>query len=285
MPTTADFEAERAFLLRLAYRMLGTVQDAEDVVQDVWLRWQAADRGEIRSARAWLARTCTRLCVDRLRAAERHRQRYPGDWLPEPWIDTDRERRERDDKLSVALLATLQRLSPTERAVFLLHDVFGHAFAEVAAMLDLTPANCRQVAVRARRHLDMPPRAAASAQTLEHLGEAFFAALRAGDVEPLRGLLHEGVVLRTDGGGKVSALRQPLQGRVRLLRFFDRLYVRPRRLAAMVVEPGWWNGAPGFVLRDRDGVAESAFQFVAEGDRIQAIFVQRNPDKLRAFAR
>lgn len=282
MSDERSFATERGFLLQLAYRMLGSRQDAEDAVQDVWLRWREVDAAQVQVPRAWLTRVCTRLCIDRLRAAERGPAAYPGEWLPEPWVDTA-HRRESDETLAVALLATLRRLPATERAVFLLHDVFGYPFTDVGAMLDLDATHCRQLAVRAREHLGGPPRLATSAQQVERLGAAFFAALRDGDIEPLRGLLHEDVVLRADGGGKVSAVHYPLRGRLRLLRFFDRLFVRPRLLADLVVEAAWWNGAPGFLLRDGAGRIDSAYQFEVAGEQITAIFVQRNPDKLHAF--
>ena len=285
MTADATFAAERGRLLQLAYRMLGSVQDAEDVVQESWLRWQMADPATVQQPGAWLTRTCTNLCIDRLRAVERRGEQYPGEWLPEPFVDDAGQRRERDETLSIALLATLQKLSPAERAVFLLHDVFGYEFTEIAAMLELEPPNCRQLAVRARERLAAPPRAGSSATDLARLGGAFFAALRDGDITQLRDLLHQGAVLRADGGGKASAVHYPVRGSDRLARFFDRLFIRTRLLETLIVEPRWWNGAPGLVLRHRDGRIDSAYQFECDGDRITAIFVQRNPDKLRGLAR
>lgn len=271
----------RGFLVQLAYRMLGSVQDAEDVAHDAWLRWDQAGRPEPDSPRAWFARTCTNLCIDRLRARQREHQRYFGEWLPEPWADAADEQggASVDETLSLALMHALQRLSPAERAVFLLHDVFDYEFEDVAAMLGLEPANCRQLAVRARRHLDEPPRRRADAAEVQRLGATFFAALRDGDVAGLRDVLREDVVLRTDGGGKVTAVHYPLLGRERVARFFDRIFIR-RRFAVGSVQATRFNGGPGFVVRDGDAVV-AAYQFTVRDGRIATIDVQRNPDKLR----
>lgn len=286
MTEDAAFANERVYLTQLAYRLLGGVQDAEDVVQEAWLRWQEAGRPGLAVPRAWFTRVVTRLCLDRLRADERRREQYFGEWLPEPWIDSE-QRAELDETLSQALLHTLHQLSAGERAAFLLHDVFGYEFAEVAAMLDLEPANCRQLAVRARERLGARSRPAAAlpACEVERLGSAFFSALRAGDVDGLRGLLRDDVVLRADGGGKVSAVHYPLFGVERIVRFFDRLLVRTGWHRDLRVETRWWNGAPGFLLFDGVDGLVGAYQFEVEGDRIARILVQRNPDKLRGFAR
>lgn len=286
MVSEEAFAADRAYLTQLAYRLLGSVQDAEDVVQEAWLRWQEAGRPVLEVPRAWFTRVVSRLCLDRLRAAERRPERYFGEWLPEPWIEPD-PRHELDETLSQALLQTLQRLSPAERAVFLLHDVFGYEFQEVAAMLDLEPANARQLAVRARQHLGPRPRATSRppAEQVERLGQAFFAALRGGDVDGLRGLLREDVVLRADGGGKVSAVHYPLRGAERVVRFFDRLLVRTGWHREQRIEARWWNGAPGFLLFGPGEQLVGAYQFEVEDGLVARILVQRNPDKLRGFFR
>lgn len=286
MVSEEAFAADRAYLTQLAYRLLGSVQDAEDVVQEAWLRWQEAGRPVLEVPRAWFTRVVSRLCLDRLRAAERRPERYFGEWLPEPWIEPD-ARPELDETLSQALLQTLQRLSPGERAVFLLHDVFGYEFQEVAAMLDLEPANARQLAVRAREHLGPRPRAVRRppAEQVERIGQAFFAALRGGDVDGLRGLLREDVVLRADGGGKVSAVHYPLRGAERVVRFFDRLLVRTGWHREQRIEARWWNGAPGFLLFGPGEQLVGAYQFEVEDGLVARILVQRNPDKLRGFFR
>lgn len=274
MAAAEEFERHRAFLTGLGYRMLGSVQDAEDVVQETWLRWQRDGAPDLQAPRAWFTRTATRLCVDRLRG---RRPEYPGEWLPEPWVEADRH--ERDDTLSAALLLTLRRLSPTERAVFLLHDVFDHTFDEVAAMLELEPANCRQLAARARRHLrERPPREPDAARERE-LGAAFFRALQDGDLDALQGLLRDDVVLRADGGGKATAVHYPLRGRDAVVRFFDRLLVRTGAIGRARIEPTWFNAAPGFLMFAGDDL-ESAYQFDCVDGAVQQVLVHRNPDKL-----
>lgn len=286
---TAVFEAHRSFLTRLAYRMLGAVQDAEDVVQDAFVRYVEAGAPALSDPRAWFARTTTRLCLDRLRRARYEAAPYPGEWLPEPWVEPDSARSERDDTLSAALLVALHRLSAGERAVFLLHDVFGYAFDDVAAMLELEAANCRQLAARARRHLHEPPRRGRRVEVDEataerRLGAAFFAALQHGDLGALEALLHEEVVLRSDGGGKATAVPYPLAGRTRLLRFFDRLLVRTGALATARVEARELHTGPALLLRGADGALQSLYQFGVRDDRIVDVLIQRNPDKLRRLA-
>ncbi len=278
--TTPSFDAHRAYLHRLAYRLLGSVADAEDAVQETFIRFQASGGSEIHAPRAWLARTCTRLCLDQLKSAHRTRVAYVGEWLPEPLIEADGDKERVDESLSIALLVAIERLRPTERAVFLLHDVFDHTFEEVAAILDLEPANCRQIASRARKALGEPRvRAKVAAEDVSRITGAFFAAIDSGDVAALTSMLAEGVVLRADGGGKASAAPRPLHG-PDVGAFLEAVFIR----ACQVFERRevWFNGAPGVVLV-ADGKPVAAFHFeIAEG-RIRGIFVQRNPDKLRGF--
>ncbi|MCB9915552.1 MAG: RNA polymerase sigma factor SigJ [Planctomycetes bacterium] len=279
------FEEQRAHLARLAYQLLGSVGDAEDMVQETFVRWQAAGDFAPRDARAWFTTTCTRLCLDRLKSAQRQRREYVGEWLPEPLLATPAEDpRELDDAVSVALLVTLEALAPAERAAFLLHDVFGYEFAEVARILALKPAHCRQLAVRARARLRgrEHPRAVDRAG-YERLSHAFFAALRGGDLEGLQALLCEDVRFHADGGGKASAARRVLAGRPAVLRFLERAVIAGQREVPHEARDVWFNGAPGVVLY-ADGAPVSAFQFELAGERIGAIYVHRNPDKLAAFA-
>ena len=283
MTRTEDFENLRPYLIRLAYRMLGSVAEAEDVVQDAWLRWQAAGEPHLDSPRAWFTKTCTRLCLDRFKSAQRTREEYFGEWLPEPILSDAHEKDRLDASLSMALLLTVQRLLPAERAAFLLHDVFGYKFDEVAEILEATPANCRQLAVRARRHLKGHElRSAADKITVQRLSEAFFRAVGDGDMDTLQSVLTEDVVMRTDGGGKAAAARYPLEGLSDVTRFLYKVFVAPTN--PPLVEPRfiWFNGAPGAVLF-QDGKPVSAFHFQVTGGRISAIFVQRNPDKLLRF--
>lgn len=282
MPVAEDFESERAYLVRLSYRMLGSVADAEDVVQTAYVRWHSAGQPTLDNIRAWFTTTCTRLCLDRLRSDRRTREEYVGEWLPEPYCSGVDDRLEVDETLSMALLYAIHRLSPTERAAFLLHDVFGYEFSAVADILRLQPANCRQLAVRARRRLEgYEVDAAVSEELIEELSSAFFAAVAEGDLDGLEKVLATDVVLRADGGGKVSAARSPVLGRRTVARFILAVLGNGGSLR-VALEPTWFNGAPGVLLRTA-GRPESAFQFHVRGGVIAAIFVQRNPDKLAGF--
>ncbi len=285
MTTIEDFERERPFLSGLAYRMLGSVADAEDVVQEVFLRWRSAGRPHLEQPRAWWARTCTRLCLDQLKSARRRREEYVGEWLPEPFVEASEPRPELDESLSMALLLTIERLGPAERAAFLLHDVFGYTFREVAEMLDLESAHCRQLAARARRRLrgqDRP--SSADENTVRRLSGAFFSAVQSGNLEALQSVLSEDVVLRTDGGGKAVAVKVPLEGVDRVARFFHRIFKKGEMGSEVSFETRWFNGAPGVVVFEAGELA-SAFHFQIADQRIQGIFVQRNPDKLEVLRR
>ncbi|MCB1034219.1 MAG: RNA polymerase sigma factor SigJ [Acidobacteria bacterium] len=283
MTTAEDFQRERPYLVRLAYRMLGSVADAEDVVQQSFLRWLSAGCPALDSPRAWFTRTCVRLCLDRLKSARHEREQYVGEWLPEPILDREERGPEVDETLSMALLLTIQRLRPAERAAFLLHDVFDYEFKEVAEILDLEPAYCRQLAVRARRHLEGEAvRSEEDAETVHRLSKTFFEALASGDLGALQSLLAEGVVLRADGGGRVAAARRPLFGRPKVLRFLEGVFVKPRPRPRLELRASWFNGAPGFLVCD-DGRPVSAFHFRILDGLIQDIFIQRNPEKLQVF--
>lgn len=280
--TTLRFEDHRSYLERLAYRILGSLADAEDVVQETFLRWETSDKPELVSERAWLTRTCTRLCLDVLKSAHRKRVSYVGEWLPEPLVGDVGAKERIDESLSFALLTSIERLRPTERAVFLLHDVFDHPFEEVAEILDLEAANCRQIATRARKALgETRVRSQTPAEEISRIADAFFAALDSGDVSALTQVLASDVVMHTDSGGKVRALLEPLAGAADVAAFFDAVFIRTGAVFDRRVV--WFNGAPGMVL-SKDGALVSAFQFDVVDGRIQGIFVHRNPDKLAAFA-
>lgn len=284
---TAAFEPHRPRLFRLAYRMLGSVADAQDAVQEAWLRWQAADRAVVANAGAFLARTVTRLCLDQLKSAQARRETYVGPWLPEPLIEAagtaDQAAGEAGLDLSVTLMLALERLSPLERAAFLLHDVFDASFEEVAAAIGRTPVACRQMAARARRHVrEARPRFAVASDEGERIARAFHQATVSGDAGTLARILAEGVVLTSDGGGKVLALLNPIAGRDKVQRFFLSVAekIAGHGLGSPAMRMRWINGSPGLVQRWPDGTLQTTTLDVAEG-RIVAIHIVRNPDKLR----
>ncbi|MFC4170732.1 sigma-70 family RNA polymerase sigma factor [Microvirga sp. GCM10011540] len=281
-PAADPFRPLRPRLVRLAYRMLGSMAEAEDIVQEAWLRWHGADRAAVRDPAAFLSRTVTRLCLDHLKSARVRRETYIGPWLPEPVFDGDAE--EGGDDLSLSLMMALERLSPLERAAFLLHDVFGVGFDEIAATLGREPAACRQLAARARRHVRAArPRFPVPDDEGQRMVEAFFAASRSGDLQGLQALLAENVVAYTDGGGIKNAALNPLLG----IRRVTGLLVGVARKTGFVKPPvlyrGLINGLPGFAtLEAGDTLQTTALQI--EGGRITAIYVVRNPEKLRHVA-
>jgi RNA polymerase sigma-70 factor, ECF subfamily len=282
---TADveaFEAQRPRLLRLAYRMLGSVAEAEDVVQDAWLRWTRTEE-EVRDPAGWLVRTASRLCIDRLRSAKIQREAYRGPWLPEPLIEElTVDPVERAEDVSVAFLLALERLSPLERAVFLLHDVFDEDYEAIAETLGRSEPAVRQLATRARAHVkDNRPRFTVSQEEAAKLAAAFMAAAAQGDMKALSSVLAEDAVLVSDGGGKRKAALRPLVGRDDVVDLLSRLAWRaggeqvwPLSFRAVRI-----NGYPGVILEQDDGVMTIAFQ-PGEDGRLAAVYLVRNPDKL-----
>jgi RNA polymerase sigma-70 factor, ECF subfamily len=272
----------RGRLLGLAYRMLGSRSDAEDVVQDAYLRFAGAQ--DVHNAEAFLVTVVTRLCLDRLKSARAQREVYIGPWLPEPVFDADGlsadAATELADDLSFALLLALDRLSPMERAAFLLHDVFDTPFSEIAAMLDRTEASCRQLASRARRAVrDNRPAPAATPDSHARLLQAFSAAVASGDVRQLAELLREDAVALTDGGGRKFAARNPIIGADKVARFFIGLAGKTAGHDVRI-EPAMINGAVGALLY-LDGELDLTLSMAIDGEKIAAIYVVRNPDKLR----
>ncbi len=285
MSPEALFEEQRSRLTRLAYRMLGSLAEAEDAVQDAWPRWSRAERAEIADPGAWLARVTTRLCLDRLRAARARRETYIGPWLPEPLVeDMADDPVERAEEVSVAFLLALQRLSPLERAAFLLHDVFDQDHAAIARVLGRGEAACRQLLSRARAHIkEARPRFAVSQDEAARLAAAFMDAAARNDPAALGRLLADDCVMISDGGGKRAAALRPLVGRDDILAFLAALAWRhpwpPAGEARIVRVNGW----PGVVLDGPDGVQTIAFE-PGENGKLAAIYVVRNPDKLRGLA-
>jgi RNA polymerase sigma-70 factor (ECF subfamily) len=279
-----SFEAYRRHLTGLAYRMLGSLAEAQDVVQDAYLRWHQTDRTAVGDARAFLSRIVTRLCLDQLKSARARHEHYVGPWLPEPVLDqsalaADAAGTYAQD-LSVALMLTLERLSPLERAAFLLHDVFDLSFDEVAAALGRSPATCRQLAARARSNVRASrPRFRPSAQECERLAAAFGAAAQSGDAAALAGVLAQDVTYYSDGGGHTPAALRPVVGREKVVRLI--MGLGKKGLSAIrAVRPAQINGLPGFVIeRGASEVLTMAFDF--RDGLIAGIYLMINPDKLR----
>lgn len=275
---TADFEVERRRLLRLSYRMLGSINEAEDVVQDAWLRFATA-RSSIDRPAAYLTRVVTRLCLDRLKSAQVRREVYVGPWLPEPLIaGVDPDETIADD-VTMTLMLAMERLSPLERAAFLLHDIFEVALSDIAVALGREPAAVRQLASRARKHVqDARPRYTIDAAEGDRVAHAFFAAARDGDTAVLSALLAESVEIHTDGGGKVQALRNVVRGLERVLRLFVSVSGKspqpPTFLRSATVD-----GLPGYISIDHGKVQTTALD-IRDG-RIAAIYIVKNPEKLR----
>jgi RNA polymerase sigma-70 factor (ECF subfamily) len=273
-----SFEPSRPKLLRIAYRMLGSVADAEDVVQDAFLRWRDADRAAIRAPEGYLVRIVTRLCLDQLKSARRRRETYVGPWLPEPVVEAEPDL---DDDVTLPLLLALERLSPLERAAFLLHDVFGMPFEEVAASIGRDAAAARQLAARARQHVhEARPRFAVDPAQGLALAEAFLAASRSGDLGTLTSMLAADVTFTADGGGKRSAGSTPFDGREAVLHLLAGLAKLLARSPSQLVRYGMINGLPGFVTLEGDGELQTTALAIRDG-QIAAIYVMRNPDKLQ----
>ncbi|MCP3654404.1 RNA polymerase sigma factor SigJ [Herbaspirillum sp.] len=310
-PALAQFTQLRPRLFGVAYRMLASRSEADDVLQDAWLRWHAQDKSVLHSAEAWLVTVVTRLCIDRLRQLQQERQHYVGHWLPEPLVGLAEPAPEIDlfgaarlapspealleqqSDVSFAYLLLLERLKPEERAAFLLREVFDNDYPDIAAILQKSEASCRQLVHRARERLARQEadgvartavRATSSPVTREThalLLEKFMQAVQSGQREAMLGLLAEDARLIGDGGGKVASFPQPLAGGERISWLY---YANVRRFAQRIAyRAAWINGSPG-LLRYVDGALESAQVLESDGLRIHAIYVVRNPDKLAAIA-
>ncbi len=272
----------RGRLLGLVYRMLGSRADAEDVVQDAYLRFAGAR--EVHNAEAFLVTVVTHLCLDRLKSAKAQREIYVGPWLPEPVFDTEGlsadAATELADDLSFALMLALDRLSPLERAAFLLHDVFEMPFSEIAGTIDRSEAACRQLAARARRAVrDARPAPEARPEDHQRFLGAFIEAVASGDPSRLAGLLREDAVAVTDGGGRKPAALNPIKGADKVSRFFIALAGKNSG-RDIRIEPVMINGSVGALLYV-DGELDHTLSIAVDGDRIAAIYIVRNPDKLR----
>ena len=283
MTRGAEFEALRPLLFAIAYRILGSVAEAEDAVQETWLRYESSPTSPT-STKAFLSAVVTRVSIDVLRSARARRETYVGQWLPEPLVTDPYDDPERSaelaDSVSMAALLLLERLTPLERAVFVLREVFGFGFPEVAVAVGRSEAACRQLAVRARRHMDVGrPRFEADRREREELAARFFDAMRDGDVDGLRELLAADVQMVGDGGGKAPALANTVIGADNVARVLAPIFPLLARVGANV-EPREVNGQPGAVLRDRDGNVTGTVVLDILGGRIQTIRSVANPDKL-----
>jgi RNA polymerase sigma-70 factor (ECF subfamily) len=279
----AAFEQHRGLLFSIAYRMLGSVADAEDAVQDAFIRWQRASAVDIRSPKAFLVTIVSRLCINHLQSARVQREAYVGEWLPEPLVTEPggdaSEILQVDESVSMALLLLLERLTPVQRAVFLLHEVFDYTHIEIAAALTLTEANCRQLLRRAQQHVRLA-RPRFKAPTREHMEllERFYQAAGSGDMDRLISLLSSDVVMHTDGGGKAAALVLPIYGPDKVAR--AAVYGLRRLLSLNVLQRiVEVNGQPGIVSY-QDGRPQSVFTVEARDGRIQAIYIVTNPEKM-----
>ncbi|MEV8408458.1 RNA polymerase sigma factor SigJ [Streptomyces niveus] len=283
MADLADFERERKRLWGIAYRITGSVADAEDAVQETWLRWERLPDGEVEDPRSYLTTVISRLCYDQLGSARARRESYVGPWLPEPVVTESgpEDRVTLDESVGLAMLTVLERLTPAERTAFILHDVFAVPFKEIADVVGRTPDSVRQLASRARRRV----RAEAPRRTVDR-GEhrravdAFLSAVLGGDFDGLLEILDPEVVWRTDGGGKVTAARLPVIGDEKVVRFSQRLMrgFDPETMHALVREV---NGAPGVVLVDPAGERCIVFGFSVRGGLITEVDAVINPEKLR----
>jgi RNA polymerase sigma-70 factor (ECF subfamily) len=277
----------RPLLFSIAYRMVGSVSEAEDIVQETFLRAHRAGAEQVDSPKAYLSAITTRLAIDHLRSARVRRETYVGPWLPEPLVTAGDDlaadpeaHAETADSLSLAFLVLLERLSPVERAVFLLHDVFGYGYDEVAEVVGKREDNARQIATRARRHVEEGrPRFEASRRQREELARRFLAAVEEGDTEGLVGLLAADVVMYGDGGGKAPAVAQPVHGAVHVARFLVGLGRQAQR-AGLRLDPAEVNGQPGAVAYDPDGRLINVMSLDIADGQVQTVRAILNPDKL-----
>jgi len=291
-PTDDVFAEHRRLLFTVAYQMLGSVADAEDAVQDTWLRWSAADRSQVSDPRAYLVRITTRLALDRLGSAQARRETYVGPWLPEPLMTgavpvggggappDPGEAAEVAEQVSLAVLVVLESLSPAERAVFVLRDVFGMSVGEVAAVLDRSEAAVRQMAHRAKQHVQARrPRFDTDRKAQREVTERFLAAAITGDVESLLAAMAPGVVLVADGGGRVKAALRPIIGAEKVARFLGAVGPQGVDLPGLRVEVADINGAPAIVAWTDEGPF-MALQLVLAGGLVEQVLYVANPEKL-----
>ena len=286
-PALSAFQEHRPLLFGIAYRMLGSVAEAEDMVQETFLRWQRQAIEGVHSPKAWLSTAVTRLCIDHLRSARKRREEYVGVWLPEPLVEDRSDANSRTaalaDSLSTAFLVLLETLSPAERAVFLLREVFEYDYSEIGRIIDKNEANCRQMVRRAREHVAAgKSRFEASPVHNEKLVQQFQQACRMGDTDGLLAMLTDDIVLYSDGGGKVAAAPKPIAGAERVARFLIGVSKIPR--SGLEARFATVNGSPGLLVFRNGQLSQTTSLEVVNG-QIRAIYVVRNPDKLKHLLR
>jgi RNA polymerase sigma-70 factor (ECF subfamily) len=294
MKDIVTFNRYRTLLFSIAYRMLGSAGDAEDLVQEAYLRWESAPAEEVRSPKAYLSAVVTRLCIDFLKSARVKREVYVGPWLPEPLLTGETPDMTRNvelaESISMAFLLLLESLGPVERAVFLLHEVFDYSFAEIAEIVGKSEANCRQMARRAKEHLrEQRPRFRVSKEQQEHTTERFLQVCAGGDMQGLLNMLTKDAVLMSDGGGKAQAARNPIVGPTNVARFIFGVLGKLPPGSQFMVKLAEVNGQPG-ILGYLDGVLNDVTLLECEGNLVRAVYIVVNPEKfsglgeLRTFA-
>lgn len=280
--TTEIFERHRPYLFRVAYGMLGRVVQAEDVVQEAWIRWRNVDRTEVQSDRAYLSTIVTRLCLDELKSARNRREEYVGPFLPEPIVDKEKktpaEIAELADSLSTAMLVLLENLTPVQRAVFLLYEIFGYDYASVAEVIGKSEVNCRKIGQRARERIeDEKPRFEPGKEEQEQLLKSFMDAINNGNVARLEKLLADEAIAYSDGGGKVTAARKPIYGAKKIIRFL--LGTAKNAPADLKIKFVQVNNRPGMMVWFGERL-HSVWSFRIERNLIENIYIVLNPDKL-----
>lgn len=283
---TTEFEQYRSQLIGVAYRILGSIEDAQDAVQETWIRWQEQE-AKVNNVRSWLMKVCSRIALDKLKLVSRKRESYVGPWLPEPWLIDENDPSQKssiDESVSIGLLLIMETLSPIERAGFLLHDVFDVSFKEIANTLEKDEALCRKAASRARKKIrDSKPKKQSTLQKHKELAQSFFDAVKEADFSKIESLLSTEVRLVADSDGKARSANKILTDSKVIASLMTWVGKREQKLGSNLEwETVWFSGAPGFVSYEY-GEPTTAYQFEIDDDSIRSVYVHRNPEKLRLF--